>query len=146
MSRRHTPEVIRNLTSEGLSMSAGHVRKRIEGFPRGWFMVAFSDEVKQGEILSMHYFNRRLMAWRGEDGVVRIQDAHCPRRGADIGAGGKVNGNTVQCPFHHCAVDDRGKCVEIPYSESIPKKACLKTRHDMERNGMLYLWFNPHDH
>jgi len=127
-------------------MSAGHVRKRIEGFPRGWFMVAFSDEVKQGEILSMHYFNRRLMAWRGEDGVVRIQDAHCPHLGADIGAGGKVIGNTVQCPFHHWAFDDSGKCVEIPYSESIPKKACLKTWHVVERNGMLYLWFNPHDH
>lgn len=125
-------------------MAAGQM-KRIEGFPRGWFMVAFSDEVKVGDIVSMKYFNRSLMCWRGEDGQVRIQDAHCPHLGADISAGGKVIGNAVQCPFHHWCFDGTGECVEIPYTDRIPKNAAIKTWKVVERNGMIYLWFHPHE-
>lgn len=123
--------------------TAGHVRNRIEGLPRGWFMVAFSEEVGAEGIISLPYFNTRLMAWRGEDGAVRIQDAYCPHLGADIAQGGRVIGNTVRCPFHHWRFDEKGECVEIPYCDRHPKAATLKTWPVVERNGMIYVWFHP---
>lgn len=122
--------------------AAGHVRNRIEGYPRGWFMVAFSDELQDGRIVSLPYFGTRLMAFRGEDGEVRVMDAFCPHLGADIAAGGTVVGNGVQCPFHHWRFDESGSCVEIPYCDRIPKKASLRRWKSVERNGMLFVWFS----
>lgn len=126
-----------------MSTAGGHVRNRSEGFPRGWFMVAFTDELEVGGILSLQYFNTRLMAWRGEDGVVRIQDAYCPHMGADIAAGGKVVGTTVRCPFHHWRFDAEGEVAEIPYCDRHPKGARLKTYPTVERNGMIFVWYHP---
>ncbi len=119
-------------------------RYRIEGFPRGWFMVLFSDELAVGAMHKMKYFGRSLMAWRGEDGVARIMDAHCPHLGANIAAGGKVEGNTVVCPFHLWRFDTLGQCVEIPYCDGpISKKATLGSWPVIERNGMIFVWHHP---
>ena len=106
-------------------------------------MVAFSDEVEVGGVISLPYFNTRLMAWRGEDGTIRIQDAHCPHLGADIAAGGTVIGNTVRCPFHHWRFDEAGEIAEIPYCDRHPKHARLKVWPVVERNGMIFVWHHP---
>lgn len=103
-------------------------------------MIAFSDELAVGEIISLPYFGTKLMAYRGEDGTARIMDAFCPHLGADIAAGGKVIGTSVQCPFHHWRFGEDGACVEIPYCDRIPKKAALAPWPCVERNGMLFVW------
>ena len=113
------------------------------GFPRGWFVVGFSDELKPGDIKSLKYFNETMMMYRGEDGVVRIMDSICPHLGADLAAGGKVIGDSVQCPFHHWRFGADGKCAEIPYCDKIPKKASLNARTVKELNGMIFLWYHP---
>ena len=46
---------------------------------------AASDEVGLGEVKPLHYLGRDLVAFRGEDGAVRIFDAHCPHLGAHLG-------------------------------------------------------------
>lgn len=103
-------------------------------------MVAFSDELANGDVVSLPYFGTKLMAYRGEDGRVRVMDAFCPHLGADIAAGGKVIGTSIQCPFHHWRFGEDGDCVEIPYCERIPKKAQLELWPSVERNGMIFVW------
>ena len=39
-------------------------------YPKGWFAVAFSDDVGRGEVRRLHYFGRELIAFRGESGRV----------------------------------------------------------------------------
>lgn len=39
--------------------------------------------------------------FRNDKGVVNVLDAFCPHLGADIGIGGTVRGDCVECPFHH---------------------------------------------
>lgn len=121
----------------------GKGRNRLHGYPRGWFMVAFSDELEIGDVISLPYFGSKLIAYRGEDGEVRIMDAFCPHLGADLAAGGKVIGTSIRCPFHHWRFAEDGKCVEIPYCSRIPKKAELKTWDVVERNGMIFVWYHP---
>ena len=106
-------------------------------------MVGFSSELEVGGTLSLPYFNSKQVAFRGEDGQVRILDAFCPHLGADLGAGGKVMGNSIQCPFHHWRFGEDGRCVEIPYCERIPKNSELRAWEVVERNGMIFLWFSP---
>jgi 3-ketosteroid 9alpha-monooxygenase subunit A len=114
-----------------------------EGFPRGWFVVAFSDELPVSGTLQLHYFDRELVAYRGEDGVVRILDGHCPHMGASMGAGGTVVGTSIVCPFHRWRFEGDGRCVEIPYCQEIPKKAAVGTWPVIERNGLVHLWYHP---
>ena len=92
-------------------------------YPRGWFVVAFSEDIAVGETRSLSYFGEKLVAFRGEDGTVRVLDAYCAHMGADLAAGGKVIGNTIECPFHAWRYAGTGECVAIPYAKKIPVKA-----------------------
>lgn len=120
-------------------------RPTFDGFPRGWFMVAFSDELPVGGVVQLNYFGDAQVAYRGEDGTVRIKDGFCPHLGAHLGAGGTVDGNDIVCPFHHWRFDGAsGQCTHIPYCDrEPPKKARLESYPTVERNGLVYVWFDP---
>ena len=114
------------------------------GFPRGWFVVCFSDELAVGQTRAMKYFGRDLAAYRGEDGVARILDARCPHLGAHLAIGGKVEGCELRCPFHAWKFGTDGKCVEIPYSKAaIPAKARVGAWLVKEQNGVLMIHHDP---
>ena len=68
-------------------------------YPNGWYRVALGSEVKRGRIVNLQVFGRELIAYRGDDGVAHVLDAHCPHLGAHLGHGGKVVGNAVECPM-----------------------------------------------
>ncbi len=110
-------------------------------YPNGWFAVGHSDQLAKAKAITVHYLGRQMVIWRGEDGGVRAADAYCPHLGANLGRGGKVEGNTLRCPFHGWRFDgDHGKCVEIPYAKRIPSKAELELIPALECNGMILVW------
>src|SRR5258705_3152383 len=108
--------------------------------PNGWFMVAYSDEIAAGKVLGLRYFGEDLVAYRGADGAVRVMDAYCPHLGANLSRGGKVEGDTIRCPFHGWRFAGDGACVEIPYAQRIPPRAQLRVWPSLERNGALWVW------
>jgi phenylpropionate dioxygenase-like ring-hydroxylating dioxygenase large terminal subunit len=108
--------------------------------PNGWFAVCYGDELAAGALRALHYFDRELVAWRGEDGVARVADAYCPHLGAHLGHGGKVEGDGVRCPFHGWRFDGAGRCAELPYARKIPPKAKLTLYDVVERNGLVFAW------
>lgn len=125
-------------------MVAEHSRRcLISGYPKGWFVIAFADELAAGGVLALEYFGRRMVLFRGEDGRANLLDAFCAHLGASLAAGGKVVGNTIECPFHGWRYAGDGRCVEIPYSKKIPKKACVESWPVREQNGLIYLWHHP---
>jgi 3-ketosteroid 9alpha-monooxygenase subunit A len=109
----------------------------LDRYPRGWFVVAFSDDIAVGQTRSLQYFGEKLVAYRGEDGVVHVLDAYCAHMGADLAAGGKVIGNTIECPFHAWRYCGTGECVAIPYAKKIPEKARQKAWRTREMNGLV---------
>ena len=115
-------------------------QSNLSAYPRGWFVVAFANEIPPLEPKTLNYFGQKLVAFRGEDGKVRILDAYCAHMGADLGAGGKVIGNDIQCPFHHWKYCGTGECVEIPYATKIPAKARQKAWPTREINGVILVW------
>ena len=51
---------------------------------------------------------------------VSIVDAYCPHLGANLGVGGHVRGNCIECPFHGWRFDgETGQCVSIPYTDKV---------------------------
>ena len=97
----------------------------IPRYPRGWFQVAYADEIKPGEAKALKYFGVDLVMFRTEDGEVSVLDAFCPHMGAHLGHGGKVEGDGVVCPFHAWKFDGVGTCVEVPYARRIPARAAM---------------------
>jgi 3-ketosteroid 9alpha-monooxygenase subunit A len=115
----------------------------VSGYPKGWFAIGFSDEIPAAKAVPLRYFGRDLVAFRGEDGAVRVLDAFCPHLGAHLGHGGTVEGNTVRCPFHAWRFDGSGTCVDIPYAKKIPPRACVAPWVVREINGVVLVYFDP---
>lgn len=110
-------------------------------YPRGWFCIGAGHEFTNQPRM-MNYFGTSLVGYRGEDGQVHILDAFCPHMGANL-ADGKVNGNSVVCPFHAWSWGADGVCDNIPYAKKIPPKAVIKSWPAMEENDLVYVWNDP---
>ena len=116
---------------------------RTSGYARGWFVVAYAQELAPMAVTPLRYFGRDLVAWRGEDGRVRILDAFCPHLGAHLGRGGTVEGDDIACPFHAWRFDGTGTCTHIPYTDAIPRQATLSPWIVREQSGLVLVWFDP---
>lgn len=121
----------------------GSARYPFTPFPRGWFRAAYSSELQAGEVRTLRFFGREWVLYRTEEGQARLVEPHCPHLGAHLGAGGKVVGNRIRCPFHHWEFDVEGACVEIPYAKRIPPRARLSVRPVMEKNGLILFYHDP---
>jgi nitrite reductase/ring-hydroxylating ferredoxin subunit len=112
-------------------------------YPKGWFQVAYSRDVADGDIVSLHYFGQKLVCYRGQSGTPFVLDAYCPHLGADIGVGGEVVDDCVKCPFHGWKFDGAGTNVEIPYTKAPNRIARLRAWPTAERAGIIFVWHSP---
>ncbi len=108
-------------------------------YPNGWFRIAYSSDLKVGDVMPIACFDREHVLFRGEDGRARVLDAHCPHLGAHLGYGGQVKGNDIACPFHDWSFDGDGQCTDIPYCSKIPKRAVLPAHLVREQNGLIFI-------
>ena len=92
-------------------------------YPEGWFAILEASELAEGELKSLEYFGRELVAFRGADGAIKVMDAHCAHQGAHLGHGGKLEDGCLRCPFPGWKYDGEGRCVDEPYSKEIPSNA-----------------------
>jgi phenylpropionate dioxygenase-like ring-hydroxylating dioxygenase large terminal subunit len=113
--------------------------------PFGWFQVAWSDEIANGEAKPLKYFGRHLVAWRSEAGEAHAWDAFCPHLGAHLGVRARIEGEEIICPMHSWRYDGTGTCVDIPYSPRLNQRAKVRTYPAVERNGLLLAWYHPTD-
>lgn len=117
------------------------------GIPFGWFFVSYSDEIAVGEVRPLHYFDRELVIFRNQSGEVGVLDAYCPHLGAHLGHGGKVDGDSIRCPFHAWGFKPDGFCSSIPYAKAFPPRAKREPLADAypvrEANGVVWAWYHP---
>jgi 3-ketosteroid 9alpha-monooxygenase subunit A len=121
-------------------------------FPRGWFMIAASDELGS-KPLAIHYFGEDMVLYRGTGGRPILVEAYCPHMGTHLAInstsyiirdGSHVEGDNIRCPYHGWRFGADGKCNEIPYSPApIPAAACLRTWQVVERAGCVWMWHDP---
>jgi len=115
--------------------------------PFGWFAVAMSSDIMPGEVRTLRYFGTEFVAWRGEDGEIRVIDPTCPHLGAHLGVNSVVEGNDLRCPFHHWTFDGDGAVSNISYTKVIPpklkKKDCVPSWPVVESAGVIYVWYHP---
>ncbi|EHB45739.1 Rieske (2Fe-2S) iron-sulfur domain protein [Mycolicibacterium rhodesiae JS60] len=124
-------------------MPTAGVRFPIPNYPKGWFQVAYSRDIAEGQIVSLHYFGQQLLCFRGASGSAHVLDAHCPHLGADIAVGGTVRDDCVVCPFHGWVFNAAGGNVEIPYTKAPNRVARLRSWPTVERAGIVFVWHAP---
>lgn len=104
-----------------------------------------------------------MVVFRTEKGVPHVFDAYCPHLGANLGVGGIVRGDCIECPFHQWSFrGSDGECVNVPYSANgackwyficfyfnllisvylVPKSAKLKKWTCCEVNDVVFVWFH----
>ena len=111
--------------------------------PNGWFAVAWSHELREGDVKPLEYFGEELVIFRTRSGQAKVLDAFCPHLGAHLGHGGRVMGETIRCPFHAWQYDgSSGECTHIPYCERIPPQARVRAWDVLEKNGMVFVWYH----
>jgi 3-ketosteroid 9alpha-monooxygenase subunit A len=120
-------------------------------FPRGWFMVADAEELKD-KVLAVRFFGQEFALYRGKSGRVVLLDAYCPHMGTHLARNsssyvvqdGQIEGDSVRCPYHAWRFGPDGKCNDIPYNQGpIPKAACVKSWPVVERLGAIFVWYDP---
>jgi nitrite reductase/ring-hydroxylating ferredoxin subunit len=112
------------------------------GYPVGWYPVTVSSALGKGELLGTEFCDGRIVAYRGEDGVVRVTSSYCRHMGSDLGVG-KVVGNNIQCAFHHWEYGGDGRCTLIPSGDRIPTSARLHSFPVAESFGLIWAYWGP---
>lgn len=110
--------------------------------PTGWFQVAWSPEIRVGDVHTMTYFNRELVAWRSSSGTVSVFDAYCEHLGAHLGFGGTVDGENLVCPFHGWQWNTQGRNVCVPYEKQPNRARRIRSYPTVERNHAVWIWFD----
>lgn len=107
-------------------------------YPTGWYRVLDSDTLARGQVRAIDALGRHLVAFRGHSGKVGVMDAFCPHQGASL-ASGKVDGDTLRCPFHAWAFDTDGCLTDIPRLDRVPRvSACAHPT--VELHGMVWMF------
>lgn len=110
--------------------------------PTGWYVVSASHELKKGDIITRKFCGKDIIIFRTQSGKACVADAHCPHMGAHFAHGGVVEGETIQCPFHHFCFDTHGTCTATGYGTKPSPKMKLGIWHYREKNGFIICWFD----
>jgi len=114
--------------------------------PNGWFAVAWSRDLEEGQVQRVQAFGRELVLFRARSGKPVVLDAYCPHLGAHLAVGGRVFGESIRCPFHGWRFDETGRCVEIPHcKKTIPGQARLRSWELVEKNEMIFAWHHAEE-
>ena len=80
-------------------------------YPEGWFFVCHAHELTTGRLFWRQFHGEQIVAYRDEQGQVRVFDAYCPHLGAHLGKTGKLERDGLKCRFHGFQFDGEGHCV-----------------------------------
>jgi phenylpropionate dioxygenase-like ring-hydroxylating dioxygenase large terminal subunit len=105
-----------------------------------WYVAAWDDEVKTGELFARTLLNEPVLLFRDEQGLVQAIHNRCPHRFAPLSMG-KLCGSQVQCAYHGLEFDGRGNCTRNPHGDgTIPRAARVKAYPVVERYSMIWIW------
>lgn len=118
-------------------------------FARGWHMIADASTLTEAP-MSVRFFARDMVLYRGQSGKPYLVDAYCPHMGAHLAKNAtsyivldneRIEGESIRCPFHGWRFGPDGRCNNIPYTDqAIPKAARIDNWPVVERAGVLWMW------
>ena len=108
--------------------------------PSSWYCLGLARELRPGGIWRRRLGGAEIVVFRTETGAPVGLSAWCPHLGADLGVGGKVEGETIRCAFHGFCFGADGACASTPYGKRVPPAAKAATVPLLERHGLILAW------
>lgn len=104
-----------------------------------WHPVMSSQDILPGSVKSVRLLGEDLVIWRDDTQIVASLDL-CPHRGAKLSMGW-VEENTLVCPYHGLAFNQKGQCTKVPAYPNLQlsERASLKTLLTQERYGLVWV-------
>lgn len=112
-------------------------------YPISWYQVAWSHELRPGDVKAVKLCGRDLVVFRGENKKANALDAYCPHLGAHLAVQGKVCDNRIRCAFHGWQFDGDGKCQKLPSDGKITPKMHTRAWRVEERYGIVFVHYDP---
>ena len=109
-------------------------------FPTGWFHVIPSADLAPGAVVEQIFQGEPVVVFRTESGVAAVAGAHCPHLGAHLGRGGRVEGETLRCPYHGLRWATDGRCAATGYPGDPAYPERLQVHPTVERYGFVFAW------
>jgi phenylpropionate dioxygenase-like ring-hydroxylating dioxygenase large terminal subunit len=108
-----------------------------------WHPVASCEQLARRGLIGVRLLGEDVVVWRAGERTLAWQDL-CIHRGTRLSLG-RVEGCTLQCPYHGWVYDQDGQCVRIPALPDVPppRKARVRTYQAIERYGLVWVSLGP---
>ena len=110
---------------------------------RAWYVLCFSEELRDGALLQRTLFGQPIVLFRGPEGPGALLD-RCPHRNVPLSRGRVVEGR-LACGYHGWQFAPDGACKHIPalvgQAES-PARRC-RSFPCVEQQGAVWVWAAP---
>ncbi len=104
-----------------------------------WYVAAWANELKAGELLARTICGDQIVFWRDQGGKVCAVEDRCCHRLFPLSKG-SIAGDFIKCGYHGFEYDCTGKCVLIPSQREIPQNARVRHYAVVERHSAVFIW------
>lgn len=104
-----------------------------------WHVVARTTDLAAGKPMAVRLLEEDLVLWRVGEKIHAWRDL-CVHRGTKLSLG-KVEHETIICPYHGWTYNEEGQCTRIPAhpNQTPPAKAHTKVYQAQERYGWIWV-------
>ncbi len=104
-----------------------------------WYPICTSEDINDAGPIRVELLGVRLVTFRDAHGKAHVLSDICVHRGGSLSKG-KVDGDSVQCPYHGWKYAGNGACVEIPSTKGKkpPGRARVDSYPVCEKYGVVF--------
>jgi len=104
-----------------------------------WYPICTTEELSAEEPKLVELLGVRLAAFRDSNGEANVIADTCIHRGGALSKG-KIEGDSVVCPYHGWAFDGSGACTKLPQAKDgkAPKRAKVDAYPVYEKYGIVF--------
>lgn len=104
-----------------------------------WYAAGWSSEIAEGA-LARTLLDEPVVLFRGAAGEVVALADMCPHRFAPLSLG-RIEGDTIRCPYHGLVFDTTGACIHNPHGRGArPSSLSVRKYPVIEQDTVLWIW------
>ncbi len=113
--------------------------RRVGSHPDHWYPMAWSREVKSGQMYAASFAGQPIVLVRPKEGPVFALEDRCAHRQVPLSKG-VVAGSSVRCGYHGWSYDQSGTCMNSSYLVENKLRNGVRSYPCREQDGLVFVW------